>query len=151
TITEDEMVAHFLRTEIRSSRFEARLLELLARHGKDRRLLDAPDLGSSEANAYRLRLLGEYRGYRRGEDVFQFVPDDMTWHRCALSVDELARVRYIDYSYWIELSGGSRLPVDAAPHIRRGIVVYGQSTEGYLALARALEAGVHFPELILVG
>src|SRR5207248_5980113 len=83
--------------------------------------------------------------------IFMFVPDDVTWHRFALTVEELATVRYLNDGYWIELSGGSRRPVDAAQNIRNGIVVYGQSTEGYLALARELEAGARFPELLLVG
>src|SRR5438270_7378848 len=98
-ISEDRMVAHFLRTELHSVRFEEALLKLLARDAMDRRIIDAPDLGSREENAYRLQLLGEYRGYRRGEGIFKFVPDDVTWHRFTISVEELAKVRYINYSY----------------------------------------------------
>src|SRR2546428_5215888 len=100
-ITEHEMVAHFLRTEIHSVRFEETILTLLRRDGKDRRLIDEPDLGDEEENAYRARLLGEWRGYKRHEGVFQCVPDDATWHRYALGREELARARYIDDDYWI--------------------------------------------------
>jgi hypothetical protein len=37
---------------------------------------------------------------------------------------ELATVRYVDYDYWVELSGGSRLAVDAAPRIRAGVAPF---------------------------
>ncbi len=60
-------------------------------------------------------------------------------------------VRYIDYSYWNELSGGSRLPRDAAIRIRSGITVFGMSTDPFLKMAEALQQGAQFPELILVG
>jgi hypothetical protein len=150
-ITAHEMVAHFLKTEMHSLRFEQDLLDLLRRAGLDRRIIDEPDLQNPQENADRTRLLGDYRGYQRGEEVFKFVPGDTVWHRYALSRDELARVRYIDDDYWIELSGGSRLAIDAVPRIRAGIEIFRQSTQWALELAREVERGAVFPELILVG
>src|SRR5438552_858158 len=107
-VSDHEMVAHFLKTELYSARFGDTLLELLRRYGTSRMLLDSPDLSSPDENACRAALLGEYRGYRRGKGVFKYVPEDVSWHRYALDRQELARVRYIDYSYWIEISGGTR-------------------------------------------
>jgi hypothetical protein len=151
-ITEHEMVAHFLKTELHSVRFEQDLLDRLQRAGLDRRLIDEPDLRNAEENAARSRLLGDYRGYRRGEGIFMYVPEDTAWHRYALSRDELARVRFIDYDDWTELSGGSRLAIDAAPRIRAGLEVFGKyNTEWALGMGRAVELGAVFPELILVG
>jgi hypothetical protein len=66
-ITEHEMVAHFLRTEIHSVRFEETLLALLRRDGTDRRVIDKPDLGNEDENACRTRLLGEWIGREAGE------------------------------------------------------------------------------------
>jgi hypothetical protein len=150
-IPEHQMVAHFLKTEIRSVRFEETILALLRRDGRERRLIDEPDLDSEEENAYRAGLLGEWRGYKRHEGIFLFVPDDTAWHRYALRRDELAQVRYIDYDYWIELSGGTRRAIDAARNIRAGIEVFGQSTQWALGMAREVARGARFPELILVG
>lgn len=151
-ISDDEMVAHFLKTELDSVRFTDALLDLLRRDGRDRAVIDEPDLRDPEANAYRARLLGDYRGFGRGEGIFMFVPDDTVWHRYALSREDLARVRYIDYDYWTELSGGSRLAADAAPRIRSGLQVFGKyGTEWALGMAREVERGAVFPELILVG
>ena len=150
-ITENEMVAVFLKTEINSVRYSADILALLRRDEMSRRIIDMPDIRNQEENAYRIRLLGDFRGYKQGRDLFLSFPDDVSWYRAMLSREELDRVRYIDYSYWNELSGGSRLPADAATNIRAGKVVFGQSTQGFLNLARELQQGAKFPELILTG
>lgn len=60
-------------------------------------------------------------------------------------------MRYIDYSYWNELSGGSRLPVDAAGRIREGVRVFGISNQRFLDAADAVARGERFPPLILAG
>jgi hypothetical protein len=46
SISEDEMVAVFLKTEIASSRFRAAILATLARHGRDPRIVEQPTLTS---------------------------------------------------------------------------------------------------------
>jgi hypothetical protein len=148
-ITEDETVSVFLKTEINSVRFEQQILALLQRDGKDRNVVDTPDLSNTQENTYRMRLLGDFRGHRRSEGLFIGFPDRVEWHRAVLTPDELMRVRYIDYSYWNELSSGTRLPTVAAQIVRAGKVIYGQRTEGYLELAKQLCGGAQFPELIL--
>ncbi len=150
-ISEDEMIAHFLGTEINSNRFGKQILALLDRDGRDRTVVDAPDLNSWQENAYRLGLLGDFRGYRRNMGLFNGFPNEVAWHWAALTPDELLQVRYIDYSYWNELSRGTRLPTVAAQTIRAGTVIYGQSTQGYLTLAEELCRGGQFPALILTG
>jgi hypothetical protein len=43
----------------------------------------------------------------------------------AITPAELAEVRYVQYDYWDELPGGSRLAVDAAARIRAGVSPFG--------------------------
>jgi len=148
-ITEDEMVSVFLKTEISSVRFEPEILALLHQDEQDRSMVDTPDLSSAQENRYRIRLLGEFRGYRRNAGLFIGFPERVEWYRAALTPEELMRVRYIDYSYWNELSSGTRLPTAATQTIRAGKLIYGQSTQGYLELAKELCRGAQFPELIL--
>lgn len=145
------MVAVFLRTELASYRFGSAIAAMLDRDGRDRRLIEQSDLSSAGENAYRRHLLGEHRGYRRNADVFTAFPADARWYRALITKEELARVRYIDDDYWIELSGGSRLATEAAARIRQGIEAYGVGNGGFWYLADALAAGASFPELILVG
>jgi hypothetical protein len=83
--------------------------------------------------------------------MFEGFPKDAAWARFAISSLELMQVRYVDYSYWNELSGGSRLPSDAAIRIRKGAMVFGMSTHHFLEMAEALRNGAKYPELIVVG
>ena len=46
-------------------------------------------------------------------------PHDVRWEWMAITPAELATVRYIDYDYWVELSGGTRLAAGAAPRRHR--------------------------------
>jgi hypothetical protein len=94
----------------------------------------------------RRQLLREYRAY-----VFDELLAHVSWYRALPSRQEVATVRYIDYSYWNELSGHSRLPIVATEVIRAGREIHGQSTAGFLRAAQALREGTHFPELIVIG
>ena len=149
-VAEDEVVALFLKTEIESVRFRSAILKLLLRDGRDRALVDDPDTSDVGQNAYRRGLLGEFRGWGRNRAMFEGFPRDVCWFRAVISKVELAQVRYIDYSYWVELSGGTRLPKEAAIRIRAGVDVFGVPSSGFLPLAEAMRQRSAFPDLILV-
>jgi hypothetical protein len=145
------MVATFLRAELASPRFEPIMLATLERDGRDRSVIEQPDLINAADTAYRAQILGEHRGYGRDEDVFTSVPPEVRWCRAQATKADLAQVRYIDYDYWTELSGGTRLAMDAADRIRQGIEAFRVGNAAYWYLAEALKAGASFPELIMVG
>jgi hypothetical protein len=150
TISADAMVAHFLRTEIHSPRFESAILELLARNGEDRTLVDRPDLNNPTENAHRAALLGEFRGYGRDAEIFTDFPEDVTWYRAVLDQADWERVLYInDEDYWNDFSGGSRLVRDAVQRIYAGEIP-DEEAAWYWSIADALAQGQTFPELILV-
>ena len=58
-------------------------------------------------------------------------------------------IRYIDWDYWQELSGGTQQPVDAARRIRSG-EVDGETADGWEHLAARLASPDPPPELIAV-
>ncbi|MFC0432761.1 hypothetical protein [Kutzneria buriramensis] len=144
--SEDEMVACFLRGELASRRFGPKLRSHLA--VGEERLLARPDLADEGANRARRALLAATRGYGENRDLFENFPTGVTWIRALLSNEEASGVRYIDYSYWIELSGGSRRPTDAAKRIRAGLRAFEVPNEPFL---EAADARSGFPPLILVG
>jgi hypothetical protein len=148
--SEDEMIAVFLHAELNSDRFGPALDEALARGGADAGLLTSPDLDDAGENALRRALLDETRAYGRREGLFGNFPDGVQWDRVALAPDELMEVRYINYSYWLELSGGTRKPADAATRIRAGIEVFRVPNDGFLELAQDFAAGADWPALIVV-
>jgi len=144
--TEEDMIATFLKAEIASVRFGEKIISQLHRDSKERSIVDTPDITKASENLYRHQLLATYRAY-----VFEELPAHTAWYRAVLYRDEVAKVRYIDYDYWNEISDNSRLPLVATEAIRTGREIYGQSTQGFLDVAQALRAGAHFPELIIVG
>jgi hypothetical protein len=149
--SEDEMVACFLLGELTSQRFGAGIRRALAAAGKSERLLTDVDLADPAANRARRDLLAATRGYGENRNVFEDFPGQVRWIWAMLTPGELAQVRYIEYSYWNELSGGSRLPGDAAERIRAGARVFGVPNGMFLTAARAVRRGERFSPLILAG
>jgi hypothetical protein len=96
---DDEMVATFLRGELSSERFGADIRSCLASCGQDERLITHPDLSDAAANAARRAVLAAARGYGEDRELFIDFPAQVTWIRAILCAAEIARVRYMDYSY----------------------------------------------------
>ncbi len=149
----DEMVACFLAGEISSPRFGPAIRRELAERGESEALLTGADLTDRRQNRTRRALLAATRGYGEDRDLFDggFPTGDVRWVWALLAPEDLARVRYVEYSYWNELSGGSRLPVDAARRIHEGVEVFGVSNRRFVRAAEALARGERFPPLILAG
>ncbi len=143
------MIATFLRAELDSERWGETVRDALGRHGADVSVVTSPVLDADE-NALRRRILDETRGYGAREGLFAGFPDDVSWQRVRLTRAELSAVRYIAYDYWVELSGGSRRPADAAERIRSDIRVFGVANDGFFEAAEAVRARARWPELILV-
>ncbi|HEX3786373.1 MAG TPA: hypothetical protein VHW44_00805 [Pseudonocardiaceae bacterium] len=147
----DEMIACFLGGELTSERFGGDIRSQLMAGGHAERLLTQPDLADAEENTARRAVLASTRGYGEDRELFENFPGRVSWIKAVLAADELAEVRYLDYSYWTELSGGSRRPADAAARIRAGLRAFDQSNDGFTKAAQAVIGGARFPPLILVG
>jgi hypothetical protein len=115
---EPEVVLAFLRGEIDSERFGADVRRALVDAG-GLHLVRSPDLDSDEENHARERALAAARGWRDSE-LFEGFPENVDWYHGILPPDALSRVRFINYSYWNELSGGSRRPADVASTLQSG-------------------------------
>jgi hypothetical protein len=144
------MVSLFLRTELPAARFRDSLRALLDQTGLPERLITDPNLDDPAENAAREQLLTQHREYGTRAGLFEGFPHDVRWEWMAITPAELATVRYVDYDYWVELPGGSRLAADAAPRIRAGVAPFGVSSEWALGMAQAFADEARFPPLILV-
>jgi hypothetical protein len=147
-VDEAEVVAVFLRGELESERFGAAIRAALARDGVDPAVIATPDVDDEEQNAYRASILGELRGWGRNIGLFAGFPAEVDWFRAALTPDEVGSIRYINWDWWLKLSGGSRRPVDAAARIRQEEGERGLEWNG--AIAARLQSGPPLPELIVV-
>lgn len=139
------MIAVFLKAEIASVRFGDHIITQLKRDQKESSIIDTPDIHNLSENIYRRQLLANYRAY-----IFEELPAHTVWYRALLSREEVMKIRYVNYDYWNEISGNSRLPAVAAETIRAGHEIYGESNQGFWDAAHALQSGAHFPELIVV-
>jgi len=146
--SEDDMIAVFLAAEINSGRYGPQIREILTRLGQPHGIAERPDTRDDAANAIRRQVLAAYRSYPKG-DVFTGMPAGVTWHRAALTPAELATVRYLDYPYWTEFSGGTRLAADGA----RRLGPWQDQPLGsmYRQIAENLRDGRLPPTLILLG
>ena len=149
--TAEEMVACFLHGELNSERFGQGIRDALRVCGQPETLLTRPDVADQHANQARRALLAATRGYGEDRGIFEHFPATVRWEWARLTAAELAQVRYIEYSYWNEISGGSRLAADAAKNIRAGVRPYGVSNQRFIRAARGLLRGDRFPPLILAG
>ncbi|MCL5784102.1 MAG: hypothetical protein M1142_01965 [Patescibacteria group bacterium] len=149
-ITEDEMISVFLKAEINSNRFGKHILDRLQRDSKSRDLIEFPNLNNVEENQYRKQLLSEYRGFGMDQALFQGLPTDVKWQRVLLTTDDLNKIKYINYSYWNELSQKTRFAKNAVEIIEKGIKIFNVSNQGFIDAAEAVKEGVIFPEMILV-
>ncbi len=145
------MIACFLQGELDSRRFGPQVQRALAASGYPAQLVTKPDLTDERANLARRGILAVTRGYGEDRELFEHFPSRVRWVWARLTPLELARVRYIEYSYWNEISGGSQLPGDAARRINQGIRAYGVSNQRFLRAASTLAQGYRFPPLILAG
>lgn len=95
-ISEDEMIAVFLLTELNSIRFRADIEAYVQQEGIDPRILHMPDWHNAQENVLRRAILGMHRGYGRNEGYFTGFPADVRWERVTLTLEELEQVRYIE-------------------------------------------------------
>ena len=135
------MVAAFLGAEISSARFRADVVEAMRSFGVEKSVITRPDITSSRENALRAKVLGAYRGYRQDRDMFEGVPDNLTWYEAEVTRAEIGGLRYVDYSYWNELSSNTHMVMAGVKNIQNGVVVFGVSNDRFLTFADEIRNG----------
>lgn len=97
---------------------------------------------------FRDEILGGTRGWRIG-GLFHGFPEELEWHRAALEPAEVLDILYIDWHWWLKISGGTRSPREAARRILAGDVPGGDPDADRVIAAR-LRSPDPPPELIAV-
>lgn len=148
--SEAEMIAEFLKAEYCSERFSEQIKEAMKELLLDDKIILSADLNNDDENTARKKLLGEFRGYGLNRELFERFPADITWSLCNFVSDDLSKIRYIDYSYWNELSQGTKSPLTAAQTILNGTEIYEQSNGGFIKAAEFIKSGSKFFRPILL-
>jgi hypothetical protein len=144
---EAEVVATFLRAEWASARWRPNLEALLSQGGREPSVVADPNLDDAGECAYREWLLDQHRGWLRREGLFGGLPRDIDWSRVALTRDEVLAIRYIKWDWWLEVSGGTREPTEAARRARNGLAP-SVAVAWHEPIAARLQSAEPPPELI---
>ena len=150
TSSEEEMISEFLKAEYHSERFSERIKKVMKDLLLDESIILSADLNNSNENIARKKLLGEFRGYGLNRKLFENFPKEIQWSLCNFESHDLVNIRYIDYSYWNELSKGTHSPLTAAQTILDGTEIYNQSNEGFVRAAEYIKSGGQFLRPILL-
>ena len=150
TSSEDEMILEYLNAEYRSERFSEQIKKAMKELMLDDSIILSADLNNTNENIARKKLLGEFRGYGLNRELFEDFPSEIQWSLCNFVSNDLNNIRYIDYSYWNELSQGTHSPLTAAQTVRNGIEIYDLSNEGFLKAAEYIKSGGKFFRPILL-
>lgn len=82
--------------------------------------------------------------------MFENFPGEVTWYKAVFQKQDLSEVMYINYSYWNELSIGTRLPIHASKNIIENVEVFGLNNQGFHDISAVIKNGKVFPKLIFV-
>lgn len=140
------MILAFLRAEYHSPRFKTLIRKAL---GGDATPIYRPKLDDAAQNAVRKQALAAVRGYGLGNYLFQGFPADVEWVVIAMTRDDVGNLLYANYATWTALSDGSRTVRDGAANI--DVIEADEDANANIrAVARELEAGREYPEMIVV-
>lgn len=144
TSSPDEAVLVWLQAELKSKRFQNDLQKSLDKYNLNAQIITNPDLSDASENSLRLKVLKDYR------DWFEDDVHAHNWELVELTADDIKTLRYIDYSYWNELSDNTRLVGVAAQNVERGKIVFDVSNANFFNIAKAVEAGTQFPPIVVL-
>jgi hypothetical protein len=140
-LTEEEVIAEFLRSEFHHPEFDEH------RHQFDH-LVRHPDLANSRENAVRQALLFLRRG-----PMWRELPADTAWFEVELRAKDLDRIRFFPRAQWRRVAQGSFYLTDVVERIR--IQLESSSHNDFFGKLRILSTSVQDnlinPAVLLIG
>lgn len=147
--SEEEMVYEFLKMEIESDRYADRIEAIIKELHISRHIITDGDIKSEQENVERAKVLGRFRGYRNKE-IFENFPAKINWVWTDFAKEDMVKIKYIEYSYWNELSYYTGSPVEAAKTILSGRTVYDVPNDGFFEAYKYIKEGYIFPPMIML-
>lgn len=95
---------------LKDKRFREPILRALKDIEVSVELILEGNIADERQNVLRKRALGLFRGYPDRE-IFEHYPPNAVWKYAVFEAADLDQLRYVDYSYWNELSKGTSAPV----------------------------------------
>ena len=149
-ITEEQVTHMFIKQQMGSFRFAEEMQQIMDQLGVEKKIIDNPNFKDQNENELRIKLRQSFGGSNDEGHFFDNFPKNILWKRTLLAKNDLMTVKYINYDYWNELSNGTRLVLEGASSIRKGVEIFGQSNQKFWDALDSLKKGVKFPEPILI-
>jgi O-antigen/teichoic acid export membrane protein len=141
TLTEEKVMAEFLRSEFHHPEFDDYRHEF-------HRLVRHPDLNSSRENAVRQALLFLRRGA-----MWRELPADTKWFEVELTAEDVARIRFFPRAQWRRVAQGSFYVNDVVERIREKLETSVQNDffNKLRALSFSVQGDLDNPTVLLIG
>ena len=140
-LSEEEVIAEFLRSEFHHSEFDEHRLAFDA-------IVQSPDLGNPRENEVRRALLFLRRGA-----MWRELPSDTSWYVIGLAMKDLPRIRFFPRAQWRRVARGSfYLPV-IVEQLRWELQAPGEDDflNKLRMLSSSVREGVVNPTILLIG
>lgn len=147
---ENEMILNFLQGELESDRFSGKLNTIINNLNLSTDLIINANINDATENENRKKILAKFRGYGNNLSLFENFPNIEEYKFAQMYYEDLSNVKYINYSYWNELSLGTSLPRFAAKAIFDGVEPYDVSNKPFLNGLDEFKNGRRFQPVILL-
>jgi hypothetical protein len=146
---EDEMIYEFLKMELDSDRYKEKIEAILNEMKIEKNIIINGNIMSEQENILRIEILKRFRGWRN-EELFENFPSKVEWIWTEFGKEDMAKIFYIKYSYWNELSNYTGSPIEAAREILSGKTVFDMPTTDFIKIAQKLKEGNIFAPMIFL-
>ncbi len=140
-LTEEEVMAEFLRSEFHHSEFEDYRPQF-------NDLVNRPNFTSARENAVRQALLFLRRGA-----MWRELPADTKWFEVELTSDDLGRIRFFPRAQWRRVANGSFYLMDVVKRIRHKLdsKAQGEFFDKLRLLSYSVQDGIDNRTVLLIG
>ena len=141
SLTRDEVIAEFLKSEFHHSEFDQYRAQFDY-------IVKNPDFGNARENSARQALLFLRRG-----PMWRELPSDTKWFEIELTPDDFARVRFFPRAQWRKVANGSFYLLDVVDRIRTKLeaAVQGEFFDKLRLLSYSVQEDLVNPTVLLIG
>jgi len=147
---ENEMILSFLQGELESDRFSEKLNDILVKLQLTKDIIINANICDDKENEDRKNILAEFRGYGKNLKLFENFPNIEEYKYALMTYEDLSFIKYMNYSYWNELSLNTSSPLVAVKAISDGVEPYGVSNKPFLSGLSEYKNGKKFRPVILL-
>ena len=150
SVTEHEITASLLKYNYSSFRFGEKLKVTIKKRGVNEKMITDPNTQNEKENITREELIRSLDGDDVGGYLSQDFPNNIQWKLVRLNKKDIQQIKYLNYSYWNELSNHKRYIAVGVKTIKKGVEIFNESNNRFFSAFEALKKGAKFPPPILI-